>query len=58
MEVDGGQHYGKEGMEKDEQRKEFIEALSIKVLRFSNLEVLHNTEAVLTVIWEAVDNAS
>ena len=52
IELDGGQHYGQEGITKDMERTRFIEKQGIHVLRFSNLDVLKNTEGVLERIWE------
>ena len=50
IEVDGGQHYGEEGMASDRQREEFFKRAGIRVLRFSNLDVLKNMEGVFESI--------
>lgn len=50
IEVDGGQHYTKNGMEYDEERTKFIENFGIKVLRFTNNEIENNLEGVLDTI--------
>ena len=47
FEIDGGQHYSSNGMRKDAVRDECLRTLGLKVLRFSNLEVLQNIEGVL-----------
>jgi len=52
IEVDGGQHYEKEGREKDKARDEYLRSLGLKVLRFTNLEVLKNIEEVVKKIAE------
>ncbi len=51
IEVDGGQHYHGEVAEKDRIRDEFIKGLGLKVLRFSDLEVLTSTKEVLESIF-------
>ncbi len=58
-EVDGGQHYEKEGTEKDKARDEYLRSLGLKVLRFTNIEVLKNIEGVVEkIIEEASRNPS
>nr|WP_255940548.1 endonuclease domain-containing protein [Vibrio campbellii] len=47
IEIDGDSHFSTEGKEKDTKRDAFIEALGIKVLRFTNEEVMKQTESVL-----------
>ena len=39
IELDGSQHYDPEGLAYDSERSEFLENLSLKVLRFSNREI-------------------
>jgi len=51
VEVDGGQHCHGEGMEKDKDRDAHLTAQGLRVLRFSDHDVLVNTEAVLEHIW-------
>ncbi|MGQ9608043.1 MAG: DUF559 domain-containing protein [bacterium] len=48
MEVDGGQHYGLEGKKKDELRDEYISLMRLKVLRFSDYDMLKNIVGLLT----------
>ncbi len=52
IEVDGGQHYYGKGAEKDRARDELMNKLGIKVLRYSDLEVLKCTKEVLETIFE------
>lgn len=52
VEVDGGQHYTKSGTESDESRDSYLNSLELKVLRFSNREVLTNVEGVVEKILE------
>ena len=47
IEVDGGYHSEYEQMQKDECRTEHLEDMGLKVIRFSNEEVLNNIEGVL-----------
>jgi len=47
IEVDGGQHYQNEGREYDKERDAFLKGLELKVLRFSNLDVLKNIAGVM-----------
>ncbi|MCR5219707.1 MAG: endonuclease domain-containing protein [bacterium] len=42
IELDGSQHYGKEGIVADKKRDTFLSNLGIHVLRFSNLDVNRN----------------
>jgi very-short-patch-repair endonuclease len=53
IEIDGGQHA--EQRRYDAARDQFIRAQGFDVLRFWSNEVLQRTDAVLTVIWRAVE---
>ena len=46
IEVDGGQHYDEEVMQYDVRRFGFLNELGIKVIRFSNLDVLGSIDNV------------
>ncbi|WP_312374929.1 endonuclease domain-containing protein [Stutzerimonas nitrititolerans] len=50
VELDGGQHYGDIGLEKDRLRTDYLERKGLRVLRYSNLDVLQNLEGVLAEI--------
>jgi very-short-patch-repair endonuclease len=50
IEVDGGEHYSERKALTDKSRDRHFESLGLKVLRFSNLEVLKNTDSVLEQI--------
>ncbi|WP_067064811.1 endonuclease domain-containing protein [Roseateles chitosanitabidus] len=50
VELDGGQHFDPAGAAADAARTAKMEALGFHVMRFSNLEVLHQREAVVSVI--------
>ena len=47
IEIDGGQHYEKEGMKKDRKRDDYLQGLGLKVLHFSDIDVLKNINGVL-----------
>ena len=53
VEVDGSQHATPKGKARDEKRTRFLESAGFYVLRFSDREVLLETESVLGAIWEA-----
>lgn len=50
IEIDGGVHYYNSRITYDKQRQEEIEALGIKVLRYTNNDVVKNLEGVLNDI--------
>jgi very-short-patch-repair endonuclease len=50
IEVDGGQHYTDEGREKDKIRDKYITDQGLKVLRFSDVDVLKNIDGVIETI--------
>ena len=52
IELDGSQHYEKEGREKDRVRDEYLENQGICVLRYSNYEINKSFEAVCLDISE------
>jgi very-short-patch-repair endonuclease len=54
IEADGAQHYTPDGVADDAVRTADLEALGIRVLRFSNAEVLTNADGVVEVILRAL----
>jgi very-short-patch-repair endonuclease len=52
IELDGGQHYGEEGMKRDRKGDAYLKNIGLKVLRFSDREVLENLTGVLEKIYE------
>jgi len=50
IEVDGGQHYNSEGKKKDEVRDERMNLMGLRILRFSDHEVLKNIDGVIEMI--------
>lgn len=51
VELDGGQHYSAEGIERDAKRNEYLKSQGYTVLRFSDREVFENLEGVITRIY-------
>ena len=58
VEVDGSSHNSNEAAEYDNQRTLFLEDLGLSVLRFSNDQVIYETDAVLTSIADHLANSS
>lgn len=56
IEADGGQHYGTEGMERDRLRTGALSKHSIKILRFSDIDILNNIESVCEAILRVIGN--
>ena len=54
VEIDGGQHFESDGRDADRKRDAALAKLGLEVLRFDNLQVLGETEAVLERIYELV----
>ncbi|SIQ55976.1 endonuclease domain-containing protein [Aquipseudomonas alcaligenes] len=54
IELDGGQHYQNEGAEHDRQRAGCLLYQGVRLLRFSNRDVLLELPAVLERIYQAV----
>ena len=51
IELDGGQHYSAEGMQRDAVRDEYLKSQGYTVLRFSDREVFENLEGVIERIY-------
>ncbi len=54
IELDGGQHYNREGQEKDAQRDTYMVGIGLKVLRFSDRDVFDNLDVILQEIWDQI----
>lgn len=54
IEADGGQHYSNHGIERDRGRTQELLKAGIKILRFSDCDILNNTEGVYKVIADAL----
>lgn len=50
VEIDGGQHYKEEGKRRDAVRDSYLKGIGLRVLRFSNLDILGNMDGVVAVI--------
>lgn len=54
IEVDGPEHLEETWIERDSERQKYIESHFIKVIRFSNDEVLQDTEGVIQRLMEFI----
>ena len=54
IELDGGQHFEESHRIRDTARDEWLKQRGLKVIRFDNLQMLRETEAVLEEIWRVV----
>ena len=55
IEVDGGQHYEENYLQKDQERDFFMEQQGLKTLRFNNLQVLQSIDDVIDAIFNMLD---
>ena len=56
IEADGGQHYEDKGKKRDEFRTGELIGQGIKIIRFSDLDILNNIEGVYDMIKEIIGN--
>jgi very-short-patch-repair endonuclease len=54
IEADGGQHYNESGRASDEIRTQVLSKVGIKVIRFSDRDILNNIEGVGEVIYRTL----
>lgn len=54
IEADGGQHYESKGRQKDAIRTNELNKLGIKIIRFSDTDILKNIEGVYEVIYRTL----
>jgi len=54
IELDGGQHYLQTGKEKDKIKDNYLRGLGLKVLRFSDVDILKDIDSVLGKIWNEI----
>lgn len=52
IELDGDSHYSAKAIDYDQRRNAYMMQLGLRVMRFTNLEVLVNTDGVLQVIMD------
>lgn len=57
IEVDGSQHGDAGKQRRDEARAAWLESEGYRIVRFWNNDVLRDTEAVMTAIYELVSNS-
>jgi very-short-patch-repair endonuclease len=57
IELDGNSHYEEGAQEYDQVRDAFMESLGLRVLRFTNLDVMNNIDGVLVEICKFVGKA-
>ena len=57
IEVDGGQHFEDAGLRADAVRDAYLARMGLRVLRFTNTEVLLDLEIVLEVIAREIEHA-
>ncbi|HOK80203.1 MAG TPA: endonuclease domain-containing protein [bacterium] len=55
IEIDGGQHYEDDGRRKDEMRDKFLSGIGLKILRFSDRDVIENIEGVVEHVLENLE---
>ncbi|TAK63624.1 endonuclease domain-containing protein [Methylobacter sp.] len=55
IELDGSQHFEADHQVKDEERDRVLESMGIVVLRFDNRQVLTELDAVMSVVFNAVE---
>ena len=56
IELDGSQHYEPQGVAYDSERSEYLKALGLEVLRFSNREIDREFPGVCTQIDRTIQN--
>jgi very-short-patch-repair endonuclease len=54
IELDGAQHFTPEGLLADAERTAFLEGLGLRVVRFSNADVLENLDGVSLRLFEVL----
>jgi very-short-patch-repair endonuclease len=57
IEIDGDSHYMPGSIDRDQARDTTLARLDLRVLRFTNDEVMHEFEAVCARIWAELDRA-
>lgn len=54
IEVDGGQHYEPAAKDYDQQRTAYFESRGLRILRFTNTDVVQNLAGVIEAILEVI----
>jgi very-short-patch-repair endonuclease len=55
IEIDGGQHYLEENLNADFRRDEYLKVKGLRVLRFTDTNVLTNTDAMVEEILRQIE---
>ena len=55
IELDGGQHYAESQQSADSKRDDFLKSKGLRVLRFSDTDVLKDTDAIMEEIMRHVE---
>ena len=58
IELDGSQHYEKEGIQKDAERDAYLRSLGLTILRYSNADVNYRFQGVCQDIWQHLEKPS
>ena len=58
IELDGGQHFSDEALHKDAERSRYLERYGVRVIRFSNREVLLQMSEVLAEVLHRAEIAA
>ena len=58
VELDGSQHFDPETAQYDKRRTQYLESQGVRVLRFTNLEVLEQFQSVCQTIDDAANGFS
>ena len=56
IEADGGQHYEDKGKKQDELRTKELTKYGVKIVRFSDLDILNNIDGVYEIIQRGIKN--
>ena len=56
IEVDGGQHYENNNIKKDQKKDESFKKLGLRIIRFTNLDILKNIDNVVDKIYREIDS--
>nr|WP_235590397.1 endonuclease domain-containing protein [Nitrosomonas ureae] len=55
IELDGSQHFEPDHQASDAERDRILESLGLRVLRFDNRQVMQELDAVMRVVFDAVE---
>ena len=58
IELDGSQHYEEGNIQNDKERDSYFNSIGLRVLRYSNLDIIRNFDAVCQDILNNLDTSS